>query len=585
MACCLILIALMVVWQRYIYQSRRKAQEVTLSVCVWDQDERLMLDAGGMVPSSRITKAYFDDVWEEEFQPGHPVFCWMYRVSRNWKSSTDLIPRMRAHITNLKLAGALEAENRSAQTHTTIFREQFCVAAADLALRLDQPLEDIGILYDRVIATGTTRQGLTHILAPLSPGSPRGSLRDVESIMSRPSGRGQTLYLVKHATKQECSRLQACGYAFARIPHVIDVLARHSQMEVAELKPHLESMAKYKPSFQTLNPGVHVGVFCVKPNMYSGFDVLVDKKADNLLPAVQLQSVTRLERWQQNLISEYKDWKAGDLIKVLPNQAQDKTRTLQDCGFIAELMIVMKTLSNRVGPKLFADTVLTETAFQGPCASVLDSEGNMAQATVFAFRLVADLHTLQPPGAADEYIPFRLFSCQQRVYSNSPYHASFASLVHQEFSGFEGRRSVGSISERRFSEPSNTKFSKGFRDHFGIGLKRLSTSHSSRRKQSTTSELHLDRNSEKSLVQDAAPNPFGGILVSNQVSINVSQRMSSDRVSGIADIDTMPSTNAIEVAGSSKETDCFADELLVHALRDHVVHQRSNQNRHTTGLN
>ena len=98
----------MILWQHYIYRTRQKACEVTLAICVWDPDERLMMNAAGTIPSVRITRAYFDDVWEEEFQPGHPVFCWMFRVSRNWKSCVDLIPGMRSHIMHLKQAGVVE---------------------------------------------------------------------------------------------------------------------------------------------------------------------------------------------------------------------------------------------------------------------------------------------------------------------------------------------------------------------------------------------------------------------------------------------------------------------------------------------
>ena len=392
--------------------------------------------------------------------------------------------------------------------------------------------------------------------------------------MSKNTGRGQTLFLVKHATRKQCQRFQASGYAFAPTQSVIEGLARYSQMDVAELRPHFDSMAKYSPSFQALEHGVHLACFIIKPSVHQNFDVLVDKRSDNLLPAIQLRSVRRLERWQQDILNEYTNWKAKDLITILPTRVLDSSRSVQHRKFLSEIVVAIGYLSNRIGSDLFAETVFTSTAFEGPCVTRLDTEGNMTKADVFAFRLVADLHTRQPSTAADEYIPFRLFASQQRCYSNSPDHATFASLVHQEFASVEGRRSEGSISERRSSVASQ-KFGKSFRDHFGIGLRKLSSNHSSpARKASTGSEPRCDNVSEKALVRHPAPNPFGGILVSNQVSVSVSERVSVDPAGG-ADGANIRAANAVEVAASSKEKDTFADELLVLALKDHVLHQRS----------
>lgn len=186
----------MIIWQRYQQKARDRAQEVVLSVCVWDGDERILLTAAGMLPSQRITKAYFDEVWEEEFQSGHPVFCWIYRVSRNWKCVTDLIPGMRAHVVGLRRTGALETQERSTQYHKKMFQELFCLAAAELAHALDEPLDRLGVLYERVVATGTVKRGPQRFLSTASPqpNTARGSVVDAESLDSQSIGRGQVCF-------------------------------------------------------------------------------------------------------------------------------------------------------------------------------------------------------------------------------------------------------------------------------------------------------------------------------------------------------------------------------------------------------
>jgi hypothetical protein len=47
-------------------------------------------------------------------------------------------------------------EGKVVKDYSIIFRELFCIAAADLAEHMNEPLENIGILFDEIFNTGRT---------------------------------------------------------------------------------------------------------------------------------------------------------------------------------------------------------------------------------------------------------------------------------------------------------------------------------------------------------------------------------------------------------------------------------------------
>ena len=73
--------------------------------------------------------------------------------------------------------------------YSLTFKQLFCVAALDLANTIQVPLENVGILYDRIVDTGTVGPKIKLF----SSGNTGNSMQDVESGNSHGMtlGRGQ----------------------------------------------------------------------------------------------------------------------------------------------------------------------------------------------------------------------------------------------------------------------------------------------------------------------------------------------------------------------------------------------------------
>lgn len=93
------------------------------------------------------------------------MFHWIFRATRNWDSVSGLLPSMREHashtISHQKSASESTSkvnlksdEGEITEDYSTIFRELFCVAADELAGELNEPLENVGVLFDEIFNTG-----------------------------------------------------------------------------------------------------------------------------------------------------------------------------------------------------------------------------------------------------------------------------------------------------------------------------------------------------------------------------------------------------------------------------------------------
>ena len=125
---------------------------------------------------------------------------------------------MRLHLRSMdhvKSSGGEKTPNGSDRTKTSVdgiedysqaFKELFCVAANDLAAMIQERLEDVGVLYDEIMSTGTIRKTNNFLGLTPKPNRPADLEKGRATVIS---GRGQLLFVVRRTNKTEAAQLQA----------------------------------------------------------------------------------------------------------------------------------------------------------------------------------------------------------------------------------------------------------------------------------------------------------------------------------------------------------------------------------------
>lgn len=169
----------------------------------------------------------------------------------------------------------------------TTFKELFCVAASELAEAIQEPLEHSGVLFESIMYTGTVdrarkKQRNTKALT-------NDSLSNAEHGQLHSSyGRGQVLFLVRQASRQDAIRLQAGGFGFAALTNIVPSLAHSMEVSPGELSTQLHQIQRSLSSDSMLEPGVHLACYVLRPKFHGRWDVLINKDHKNLLPSVHL---------------------------------------------------------------------------------------------------------------------------------------------------------------------------------------------------------------------------------------------------------------------------------------------------------
>ena len=499
----------------------------------------------------------FDDI----FSISHPVFLWIFRTTRNWGGVKNLLSGMRFHTQHVAVKspqpGRKSEINLSTdqgapiEEYSIIFRELFCVAAADLADDMNRPLEDIGVLFDQIISTGQKPKARGR--KRTSPASSVDLERDGLSLPML--GRGQLLFVVSQVEKREAEHLQAAGFRFAIPGHVGPILARSMQVDRDELLRQVDNMREYASGTHVLDPGVHMAFFCVRAAVQRGFDVLARRDARNQLPTMQLPFQT-LENWQLEYLSAMNSYSVNACIKYLNNVAASSSAPLKEQLFASPLLSALQALKDEINDPIFEDALLIAQPIPAPCRG-RNETSPPGLATLVVFRLIAPIHT-RAPGQKLEWIPLEFFRMQQHVYPNSPDHAVFARAIYREFApvlDVHGRPSIAdsksgkylnvptlrttrisSISAPRtpdsqasnleenvdlVGKPMPTLTRKDSRLVKRPGKLRLWSKNTPRQDE----QMKGDNSSEKNLVDInvAEPQGFGGIMVSQEISVDVSE--------------------------------------------------------------
>jgi hypothetical protein len=469
------------------------------------------------------------------------------------------------------------------------FQELFCTAAAELADDLHQPLENLGIMYDVIVHTGQTPKAL--------PGhsQPRSSDLERDGTVFGTTGKGQLLFLVREADRQQAQQLQASGYRFALPANVIPIIASTFQISSQELTRQMESMHEYVQVDQMLEPGVHLAFFAVKASMGTGFDVLVRRDARNKLPTMQLPFDT-LDSWQLDYLRSMANYDVSACLKYLGKSSKNLAATEKERLFASQLLTSLDALKDEIHDPIFNDACLIAEPVHPPCRGLTENS-RPGLATLITFSLMAPVGT-RPPGKKLDFIPLSFFKTQQHVFKNSPDHEIFARKTYREFApvlDLSARSNV--INSKSSKKPRNSrmlsKLSMVEPEHMYLGkpvphlIPRPDTRRPSfgqtlfsRKRSKSGTKMSSDNSSEKDLVEhlSADDQPLGGIMVSQEVEIHskLDDRPSSSSQSApgekivaieMSRMSSTPKTGVFSTATAEVETESYVDELFKICIR------------------
>ncbi|KAI2122201.1 hypothetical protein LOZ42_000665 [Ophidiomyces ophidiicola] len=427
-AACAFLITLAVITNRQHQRLAHRVRQLVLAPAFFDPSGGLMVSPEGLLPTQKITDKYVPRTFsDDKFSKTHPAFIWAYRASRNWPTLQKLIPGMKYHLladSNTKrfypgYSGAVDTSVDVDLDFQSIFKELFCVAAQDLATQLHQPLDKLGVLYDDVVITGTQARKLSTTKQDLDP----------EAQTPQIMGKGKFIFMVRQLSKEESAQLRASGWRFAATPQIAPSLARSMQIAPGEMLRHLESMHE-AASPKMMASGVYLVCFSLHPSVRKGFDVLVQKDAPNLLPHVALPFPSVTAR-QMSILTQMDNWSLNHCLRWLKQQAETHADAELKV-FCAQMYKASTRLSDMIDSTTFGSAQFSARRIMIPCRLAGQAPGATGKCTAFSFRIITNLQT-RAPSPQMCLTPLRLFTAQQQVYPGVVDHANFQQTILDEF--------------------------------------------------------------------------------------------------------------------------------------------------------
>ena len=470
---------------------------------------------------------------------------------------------MRSHLKATNFIGNSMTRKYAAlecrEDYSRIFRELFCVAAEDLATQIAEPLQELGILYEDIMSTGTVSRSVkAKVLSTVR--NPAG-FRDLEK--GQMLGRGQLLFVVRQTSKQQTAHLKAAGFRFAAPENIEEGLARSIQVTREDLSTQLIQLREYAGKDVLLEPGIRLACLIMYPLLHGGFQVLVHKNARHILPGVPIQ-ISELHSSQLRMLKRMDGWPLRKCYKYLGEGEQFDTQN--EYQFASQLCHAISRLKNLLDVPFIDDVRLTARPLPVPCRNPDDSQ-TPGQAMIIAFRLVTDIHDNKPPNDATTFVPLRFFMTQQQVAQDMPNQEMFAHKIQRDFPSpsLDGRSSdTPSISKRRQSKtlpPVLSRIPRQLRSTMPSPTSpRWNLPYASR-----TSNSHLirsDSTSEKDFSQWETCNSSqsnGGIHVSNDITVEVSERPGTGNSSHVEMADLGVSS---QVAVTPSDCKTYLDELV-----------------------
>ncbi|RMZ66248.1 mhyt domain signaling [Pyrenophora seminiperda CCB06] len=446
LSACVVCFMLGFIKQRQRRMERNRARQVVLAIATFDPEGRLLVSQGGLMPCQTITQQFHQRTFDEEFNTGHPVFQWIFRVSRNWSGVSELIPSMREH---LKTTGYLQTTTPGGHSrgpaeddglsYSATFRELFCVTAQEIAKTLDMSLSNLGCLYEDVLTTGTV---MSRVIWTGNYGNKTimaadVAAKDLEAGVVNPIlfGRGQMLVLTRKVNTTEAHRLQNLGYGFASIDQVSDHLARSLQIPRDDLEDLVGRLHAFSER-QSVMPkkGTYLASFILqaKPGM-GGLDIIVPRTSPGQLPMVKM-SDDELDGQQLRTLSAFNGLSLDECLTRINQRLEMKT---EDDVFLTKFFNSCNELLRDC-----AEETLLGATFSAQQLDMMHGQTESSQATVFAFCGIKEIYVQSLQSLTLKTIPLSFFQTHLRSLPACADHAILAQKNHKEFSSLQQIQSV-----------------------------------------------------------------------------------------------------------------------------------------------
>ncbi|KAI4906675.1 hypothetical protein J4E90_010363 [Alternaria incomplexa] len=517
LSACAVCFLLGFIKQRQRRLEKNRAQQVVLAIATFDPEGRLLVSQSGLMPCQTITHQFHQRTFDDEFNTSHPVFQWIFRVSRNWTGISDLIPTMREH---LQATGYLQAPTHGSNSRSSMeadddisysatFRELFCVTAHEIAQTLDTSLQNLGNLYEEVLTTGTVmnRAIWTGNYGNKTIVAADVATKDLETGAVNPIlfGRGQMLVLTKKVDTIEAHRLHNLGYGFASVEQVSDHLARSLQIprdDLENLVGRLQAFSERQLSLP--KKGTYIGSFLVQPKPgMRGLDVIVPRATPGRIPMVKLSS-DELDSRQLNILTTFNGCSLDDcLVRINKRTATDSEDDLFLDKFRNRIMELLRDCP---------EETLHRSVFSSQQIDMMHGQTESSQATLFAFCGIKEIYVQSLQSLTLKTIPLSFFQTYLRSQPGCADHAILAQKNHKEFSSLRRAPSIAKM------PPS----SRGGRWTRGLRSKRSNSTELSWQQADTCSEKGLVNCTTHSQAEPSS-HPWGGIMVTSTQNIHVDE--------------------------------------------------------------
>ena len=155
---------------------RKKARNIVIASAAFDKTGKLLVKNDGTLPMQviqtdadlQVSAHMCHDSADaaltrqrvlSELDPREPTFQWLYQLSFNWPIVTPFVSRVLIAVAARQRGKSMEPQpDRSMPRQaweSLMFRSRFVEASVLLAQQLDLSVESLGVMFDRVLTTGT----------------------------------------------------------------------------------------------------------------------------------------------------------------------------------------------------------------------------------------------------------------------------------------------------------------------------------------------------------------------------------------------------------------------------------------------
>ncbi|PWN54164.1 hypothetical protein IE53DRAFT_365687 [Violaceomyces palustris] len=341
-----------------VRDARRRAKKVVVCSATFDKQGRLLVKPDGTMPLMIIeTDVNTRDILEA-LDNRQPTFQWLYSLSWDWQIITPWLKAITARFlaesqkearqeaqwkkkgrkiiaSGRRSLDISESRTKGPQSLAD-FRDRFVDAANQLSSELGIPFEEIGVLYDHVLPTGTRSKTTPPVTDKYSPSK---QFADDESSINGPvpsifgdgdqQEEGAMLFLVRElpgSSAVSTERFRQRGYRMTETRFLAGVLADRVAVKKEEMEPLLDSLKVYakRGTRPVVQPGgVYAGLFGVRASTSKegGLDVLVYNFARHQIPAYRLPDVQTITPEMRSFLGTLDQATMEDAMKICERES------------------------------------------------------------------------------------------------------------------------------------------------------------------------------------------------------------------------------------------------------------------------